>query len=71
MIYQHNSMVLQHHLVLQNKGQDIDTITAGNAIILINDIFQGPQRLGNQITTIDGNYKIEQHNGDTQTLLGV
>lgn len=56
--------------ILQNKGQDIDTITAGNAIILINDIFQGPQRLGNQITTIDGNYKIEQHNGDTQTLLG-
>ena len=56
--------------ILQDKGQDIDTITAGNAIILINDIFQGPQRLGNQITTIDGDYKIEQHNGDTQTLLG-
>ena len=37
---------------------------------MINDIFQGPQRLGNQITTIDGDYKIEQHNGDTQTLLG-
>jgi len=56
--------------ILQNKGNDIDTITAGNAIILINDIFQGPQRLGNEITTIEGDYKIEQHNGNTQTLLG-
>ena len=56
--------------ILQNKGNDIDTITAGNSIILINDIFQGPQRLGNEVTTIPGDYKIEQYNGNTQTLLG-
>ena len=56
--------------ILKYKGNDIDTITAGNAIVLINDIFQGPQRLGNEITTIQGDYKIEQHNSNTQTLLG-
>ena len=56
--------------ILQNNGQDITTLEAGNAIILINDIFQGPQRLGNQVTPIPGDYKIEKTNGDTQTLLG-
>jgi len=56
--------------ILKYKSSDIDTITAGNSIILINDIFQGPQRLGNEVTTIQGDYKIEQHNSNTQTLLG-
>ena len=42
--------------ILKYKSSDIDTITAGNSIILINDIFQGPQRLGNEVTTIQGDY---------------
>jgi hypothetical protein len=46
----------------QNK-LDVDGLTAGNAIILIDDIFQGPQRLGNVLTNILGDYKIEESAG--------
>ena len=56
--------------ILQSDGNDITTLDAGNAIVLIDDIFQGPQRLGNQVTTIPGDYKIEKTNSNTQTLLG-
>jgi hypothetical protein len=48
----------------QNK-LDIGGISEGNAIILINDIFQGPQRLGNSLTDIIGDYKLTGTSGIT------
>ena len=48
----------------QNKS-NIGGISEGNAIILINDIFQGPQRLGNSLTDILGDYKLTGNTGIT------
>lgn len=53
---------------LKYRGSDIDNIAAQNTIILIDDIFQGPQRLGNVLTNIEGDYKLE--GGGGQLLLG-
>jgi len=53
---------------LKYDGNDIDNISAQNTIILIDDIFQGPQRLGNVLTNIEGDYKLE--GGGGQLLLG-
>jgi hypothetical protein len=53
---------------LKYEGNDIDNIFATNTIILINDIFQGPQRLGNVVTNIAGDYKLESSGG--QLTLG-
>ena len=53
---------------LKYKGADIDNVTAANTILLIDDIFQGPQRLGNVLTNIEGDYKLEAGGG--QLLLG-
>jgi hypothetical protein len=46
----------------QNKS-NIAGISQANAIILINDVFQGPQRLGNSLTDIIGDYKITENSG--------
>ena len=51
---------------LKYQGNDIDNITASNTIILINDIFQGPQRLGNVLTNIPGDYKLISGGGILQ-----
>jgi len=51
---------------LKYQGNDIDNITASNTIILINDIFQGPQRLGNVLTNIPGDYKLIDGGGALQ-----
>ena len=51
---------------LKYEGQDIDNVTAENTIILIDDIFQGPQRLGNVLTNIEGDYKLEAGGGALQ-----
>ncbi len=48
---------------LKYKGNDIDNVFAKNTIILIDDIFQGPQRLGNVLTNIVGDYKLEAGGG--------
>ena len=53
---------------LKYEGADIDNVTASNTILLIDDIFQGPQRLGNVLTNIEGDYKLESGGG--QLLLG-
>ena len=53
---------------LKYEGKDIDNVVADNTILLIDDIFQGPQRLGNVITNIEGDYKLEAGGG--QLLLG-
>ena len=53
---------------LKYEGADIDNVTAANTILLIDDIFQGPQRLGNVLTNIEGDYKLEAGGG--QLLLG-
>ena len=53
---------------LKYDGNDIDNISAQNTIILIDDIFQGPQRLGNVLTNIEGDYKLDGAGG--QLLLG-
>ena len=53
---------------LKYRGNDIDNVFASNTIILIDDIFQGPQRLGNVLTNIEGDYKLESGGG--QLLLG-
>lgn len=53
---------------LKYQGNDIDNISAQNTIVLIDDIFQGPQRLGNVLTNIAGDYKLEGAGG--QLLLG-
>jgi len=53
---------------LKYNGNDIDNISAQNTIVLIDDIFQGPQRLGNVLTNIEGDYKLE--GGGGQLLLG-
>ena len=51
---------------LKYEGADIDNVTAENTIILIDDIFQGPQRLGNVLTNIEGDYKLEAGGGALQ-----
>jgi len=43
---------------LKYQGNDIDNIISNNTIILIDDIFQGPQRLGNVLTNIPGDYRL-------------
>lgn len=48
---------------LKYRGNDIDNVSAKNTIILIDDIFQGPQRLGNVLTNIVGDYKLEAGGG--------
>jgi len=53
---------------LKYEGNDINNLTASNTILLIDDIFQGPQRLGNVVTNIEGDYKLEAGGG--QLLLG-
>ncbi len=50
---------------LKQNGIGLTNIAQGNAIILINDIFQGPQRLGNVLTNIKGDYKLTEVGGDT------
>ena len=51
---------------MKYEGADIDNVTAENTIILIDDIFQGPQRLGNVLTNIEGDYKLEAGGGALQ-----
>lgn len=51
---------------LKYDGNDIDNITSNNTIILIDDIFQGPQRLGNVLTNIQGDYKLIPGSGQLQ-----
>ena len=51
---------------LKYEGADIDNVSAKNTIILIDDIFQGPQRLGNVLTNIAGDYKLEAGGGQLQ-----
>ena len=51
---------------LKYQGNNISDITANNSIILINDIFQGPQRLGNVLTNIAGDYKLIPNAGTLQ-----
>lgn len=55
---------------LKYQGNDIDNIASNNTIILINDIFQGPQRLGNVLTNIPGDYKLISGGGQLQVGFG-
>ena len=55
---------------LKYQGNDIDNISSQNTIILINDIFQGPQRLGNVLTNIAGDYKLISGGGQLQVGFG-
>ena len=55
---------------LKYQGNNIDNIISNNAIILINDIFQGPQRLGNVLTNIPGDYKLIAGGGQLQVGFG-
>jgi hypothetical protein len=48
---------------LKSNGSNISGISSGNAIILIKDIFQGPQRLG--VVDILGDYKLTESSGIT------
>lgn len=50
---------------LKSEGSSVSGIVTSNAIILINDIFQGPQRLGSPLLNIPGNYKLERPLTDT------
>lgn len=51
---------------LKSNGSNIANISVGNGIFLINDIFQGPQRLGNPLTDIIGDYKLFESAGQTK-----
>jgi hypothetical protein len=55
---------------LKYQGNNIDNIISDNTIILINDIFQGPQRLGNVLTNIPGDYKLIAGGGQLQVGFG-
>ena len=48
---------------LKSNGSDISGISTGNAIVLVKDIFQGPQRLG--VVNILGDYKLSESSGIT------
>jgi hypothetical protein len=48
----------------QNKN-NITGFSTSNAIILIDDVFQGPQRLGSPLTNINGDYKLTETSGQT------
>jgi hypothetical protein len=48
---------------LKSNGSNISGISTGNAIVLIKDIFQGPQRLG--VVNILGDYKLTESLGIT------
>jgi hypothetical protein len=55
---------------LKYQGNNIGNIISDNTIILINDIFQGPQRLGNVLTNIPGDYKLISGGGQLQVGFG-
>jgi len=48
----------------QNKS-NVTGLSTSNAIILIDDVFQGPQRLGSPLTNINGDYKLSESSGQT------
>ena len=48
---------------LKSNGSNITGISTGNAIVLIKDIFQGPQRLG--VVDVLGDYKLTESSGIT------
>ena len=48
----------------QNKS-NVTGFSTSNAIILIDDVFQGPQRLGSPLTNINGDYKLSEISGQT------
>jgi len=48
---------------LKTNGSDVSGISTGNAIILVKDIFQGPQRLS--VVDIVGDYKLTESSGIT------
>ncbi len=49
---------------LKSNGNDITGISTDNSIVLVNQIFQGPQRLGGQVS-IEGNYRLKENVGIT------
>ena len=49
--------------ILKSNGSNITGISTGNAIILVKDIFQGPQRVGG--INILGDYKLTESSGIT------
>ena len=48
---------------LKSNGNDVSGISTGNAIVLIKDIFQEPQRLG--VVDINGDYTLSENLGIT------
>ena len=51
------------NFTLKSSGNNISGISTGNSIILIKDIFQGPQRLG--LVNINGDYTLSETSGIT------
>jgi len=50
---------------LKSNSSNISGISESNAVILINDIFQGPARLGGTINNIVGDYSLKENSGIT------
>jgi hypothetical protein len=50
---------------LKSNGTNITGISTGNALILIDDVVQGPQRIGNPLTDINGDFKLSENSGIT------
>jgi hypothetical protein len=55
---------LNDNFTLLSSGSNITGISTSNAIVLINDIFQGPSRLGGSVNII-GDYDLSESSGIT------
>jgi hypothetical protein len=56
---------LKTEYTLKSNSSNISGISESNAVILINDIFQGPARLGGTINNIVGDYSLKENSGIT------
>jgi hypothetical protein len=56
---------LQTQYTLKSNNSNITGFSTSNAIILINDIFQGPARLGGSVNNIIGDYSLKENSGIT------
>ena len=56
---------LQTQYTLKSNNSNITGFSTGNAVILINDIFQGPARLGGFVNNIIGDYSLKENSGIT------
>tara|TARA_R110000868_G_scaffold43748_3_gene146839 strand:- start:34883 stop:38140 length:3258 start_codon:yes stop_codon:yes gene_type:complete len=56
---------LKTQYTLKSNNSNVSGFSTSNAIILINDIFQGPARLGGKNNNIIGNYSLKENSGIT------